>query len=319
MVSITHILHDTKAGQLKIELNLNAFGCETSSSAMVKMEFEDGQTGAFYDAEFSHDELCKICPIFHMREEIHDILTAMPEIMQDIAGPTWEGTCSRVVQFKYITMRLREYLVALPLKPREYPAEQKDIVLLRAENAVLRKKVDTLEQHAFDRQTVIARLTVEFEIHKNAVTGMASYLLQSRAMSSEDRHRLMLTFMHLADPELVTDVEGWTPITDKNDLVFRQLLRTGMADKLTGWGQPLLIAAIPYITGGDYPDLANRLIMLIDNMFDMNISRDGKSVITIFQDAIKLYERYTTRDQIWHERHADLIRVCKHAEAKGFK
>lgn len=134
MVAIHH-KHETPAGFLNVVVeHLES----TDQHLSVCMEFECAETGAMFDATYSHSDLCDICPIFGESEELMDALCEPPIINID------DSKEIAVVRFT-ARGRKREYPADLTLMRRVYDDNKKDVIELRAENSVLRRRLAKVE------------------------------------------------------------------------------------------------------------------------------------------------------------------------------
>lgn len=222
MVATTHIKHDTKAGRLDITLTLeNEHADEKSSDTsplvfsdtqpmhppggcavdrcILKLVFEDAETGAWFDGAFTHDELCAICLVFHMVDEIAEILAEVPTIVSNTSN-----RAVRWIVFKYMGKK-REYLITMPMKAREYAPETRDVVELRAENSVLRKKVAALDER-FTKlekicEDIVSNVRILAEIcipHAASSIFPRDYIAQCIIISKRDMSHLSHSSMQYA-------------------------------------------------------------------------------------------------------------------------
>ncbi len=164
--AIVHYKHETKDGELNITFNPKP--CEEASDDtgedpyMLKLVFEDGETGAFYEASFQHAELCVYCTVFYMRDEIPDIISEMPVMMKDIISPYWAGPCARAAGFKYKTNKGREYQIILPLWPRVYSS----IDALKQENVTQQKKIAALEKRIVELESICKEIRLHCDLQR---------------------------------------------------------------------------------------------------------------------------------------------------------
>lgn len=121
-------------GMLTIEV------ASQSEDKMVRMEFECAETGAMFDAAYSHSDLCSICKIFAEPQELMDAISDLPNITIDESKET--------VIAKFIARgQKREYFADLKMDRRVYDSDKKDAIELRAENSILRRRLAKVEDH----------------------------------------------------------------------------------------------------------------------------------------------------------------------------
>ncbi len=159
MAVSTHYRHETKEGALDVTINPPAApydatrgvpgGATDENSITIQLMFECATTGRFYDASIPHGLLCNICPLFHAAEEIGDTLGEVPTITID----------SAMAMAHWIARgKSRTYPVDIVIRRREYPAEERDVVELRAENFGLKKKVAALEERVAALESICTKL-----------------------------------------------------------------------------------------------------------------------------------------------------------------
>lgn len=99
----------------------------------IRLKFECGLTGARFDAEYTHSQLCAICPLFTMDDELSDTLSEIPVVL-----PQSDDT----VTIRFIVAgKKKTYNVDLKLAPGKYMLSRDEIMKLCAENAILRKSL----------------------------------------------------------------------------------------------------------------------------------------------------------------------------------
>lgn len=141
MVAI-HIEHKLDAGILTIsrvrkEIAPNETDGDPESAEVIQFRFECGATGAWFDADMDRDELTKLCPILGVDDELVETLNEPPDIT---------ASENRIVATFNVVGRKQAYRVQLFLTRRTYAADKQDVMELRAENTVLRRKVDDQER-----------------------------------------------------------------------------------------------------------------------------------------------------------------------------
>jgi hypothetical protein len=137
---VTHITHELSSGILTIdtfsarqndvdipdgpETPENAENCAT-----IRFCFESRTDGARFDAEYTHTQLCDMCPIFAISDELWDILSERPEV----------AILDNLIMIRYlIAGKKKTYPANLKLLPSKYNLTKDEIIALCRENAELR-------------------------------------------------------------------------------------------------------------------------------------------------------------------------------------
>lgn len=151
MVAQIKINHKLDVG--KLEISLFAESSVHSDSDVFEFEFECDETGAWFDGTISRGDLTKLCAILGEPDELDAMLGEEPKIEtsgQDKFIASWE-----------IRGRKKTYTVPISLTRRKYASDKQDIMELRAENAVLRRKIASLEERETKQNDNISCLAEE--------------------------------------------------------------------------------------------------------------------------------------------------------------
>jgi hypothetical protein len=107
---------------------------ESVNTLTIRIKFECGSTGARFDAEYTHTQLCALCPLFTMNDELSDTLSEIPTVIP---------RSDNEIIIRYIVAgKKKTYNVDLKLAPSKYLLNRDEIMKLCAENVTLRKAVD---------------------------------------------------------------------------------------------------------------------------------------------------------------------------------
>lgn len=174
MIAI-HVEHKLDAGiltisRVKMEIAPDETDGDPKSAEVIQFRFECGATGAWFDADMDRDELTKLCPILGVDDELVETLNEPPNI-------TIANQNGITITFN-VAGRKQTYLVPIFLTRRTYAADKQDVMELRAENAVLRRKVASLEER-------VECLEDASNEHQNSISLFAAHLLTMHGAARE--------------------------------------------------------------------------------------------------------------------------------------
>lgn len=175
MVAI-YIEHKLDAGILtiaRVRIEGSSDGTDDPQPAeVIQFRFECGATGAWFDADKTRDEISKMCSILGEDDELAEMLNIPPDVPASASGQ------NEITATFAAAGRKKSYPVPVVMTRRTYAADKQDIMELRAENAVLRRKVASLE----DR---IEILEEESNEHRDNTSRFAAHLLMAYGDSRE--------------------------------------------------------------------------------------------------------------------------------------
>jgi len=289
---VNHFKYPLKEGTLEVILDLKTAeeappgGADVSDSAYpnftgASCTFEDAATGMFYDGTFSFCDLVAISRIFYWENAFQEIFTSEPTIQE------MSGQPGRTAVFEYATARGNVYKIPLPLKPRKYPVEKQDVIELRAENSVLRKKVANLEEK-------IAKLEVASEQFRSNISIIAAHLLASD--SGDERYTRCLA----SYPQMMLDSERKmrfectnrnTILSSKDGRLFDAMVAAGMTNVFIG--NIFTLGASGYHLD-NYPQLVDRIKTIIDNIGQIDAIRMNGTGLSLLDYMKGMEERGAT-------------------------